>query len=672
MKIVNNKAIKVINFSSVIRLKIMSVLIIILFVNVSAESQTYHLSSPDGRLKMDVQLNQEIQWSVSLNNMMVIGLSPVSLVVDDLILGQNPILISKKTRAIDEKIFPVVPYKSNTIRDQFNELVLNFKGNYSLVFRAYNDGVAYRFQTSFKKEITVNTENLRVNFAPGTNIFFSEEASFMSHYEPAYQDTTLASISEKRFCSLPVLVTSENEVRVLITDADIFDYPNMFLFGTGSNSLTARFPEVVLETALDEREPDLNEKITKEANYIATTNGTRSFPWRAFVITEDDGRLVESEMAYKLSRSNVLEDTHWIKPGKASWDWWNANNIYGVDFRSGLNTASFKYYIDFAAKYHLEYLLMDAYWSKTMTDLSGSIPEINLKEVAAYGKSRNVGVILWVQWKSLDQDMEKTLDQFSQWGIKGVKVDFMQRTDQGMVNYYEKVARECAKRQLVVDFHGSYKPSGLQRAYPNILNFEGVKGGENNKFNASAAPEHNVTLPFTRMVAGPMDYTPGAMINANRNDFRVIHDRPMSMGTRCHQVAMYVVYESPLQMLADSPSNYYQEHETTEFISKIPVTWDETHVLKAKVSDYILLARKKENKWYLGAMTDWTPREMEVDFSFLGDGSYSIEIMQDGVNADRIGNDYKKIIKTVNKGSKLTINLAAGGGWAAIVNKIKD
>ncbi|HEV7621079.1 MAG TPA: glycoside hydrolase family 97 protein, partial [Flavisolibacter sp.] len=602
------------------------------------------------------------------NGQPVIHSGAVALVVDSTELGRNPVVLSKNTKTIKENSLAVVARKSKNVEDHCNELTLLFKGNYGINFRVYDDGIAYRFQTSFKKEIIVNTEKLTVNFEPESKVLFPEEEHFMSHYETSYLDTSLASISKTRFCSLPVLVSSRQGINVLITDADLFDYPNMFMSGTNANSLTACFPNAVLET-LPGRTADRSEKIIKEASYIAKTNGTRSFPWRTFIITSEDSKLVESDMVFKLSRPSSLKDFSWVKPGKVAWDWWNANNIYGVDFRAGLNTATYKYYIDFAAKYNLEYIILDEGWSATTTDLRTSIPNIDLQELINYGKAKNVGIILWVLWKPLEQNMQAVLDKFAQWGVKGIKVDFMQRADQGMVNYYERVAKECAARKLLVDFHGAFKPAGLNRAYPNVINQEGVKGAENNKWSNSITPEHNLTLPFTRMVAGSMDYTPGAMNNAGKKSFRDIFDRPMSMGTRCHQIAMYVVYESPLQMLADSPSNYYREEESTEFISKIPVTWDETHVLDAKVADYILIARKKDNTWYVGAMTDWTPREMAVDLSFLEKGNYTMEIMQDGINADRYGNDYKKTVLKVTKETKLKINLAPGGGWAAIIKK---
>lgn len=644
-------------------------IVTLIVFSITGHAQQYRLASPDGKIHVEIDVGKEVRWKATYEQTPVIASSPVSMVVNGQTLGIDPVVRSKKENQVRTHIRSVVPRKSGILEDHYNELQLNFKGGYAIHFRVYNDGVAYRFQTDLKKDITVDGENVKVNFASPSRVFFPEEESLISHYERSYIDTTLSSIASGRFCSLPVLVRTQEKVNVLITEADLFDYPNMFLSGTGTDALTARFPNVVLEAKPHPDRPDRNEVITKEAPYIARTKGSRNFPWRVFIITPHDGDLVSSELVFKLSRPVALSETAWIKPGKVAWDWYNANNIYGVDFRAGLNTETYKYYIDFASKFGLEYVILDEGWSKTTTDLTAANPDINLQELIHYGKSKNVGIILWMLWKPLDENLETLLDRFASWGAKGIKVDFMQRADQDMVNYYERVAREAGKRKLLVDFHGAYKPTGLHRTYPNVITFEGVKGLENNKWSRQITPEHNVTLPFIRMAAGPMDYTPGSMINANQKSFRSIFDTPMSMGTRCHQVAMYVIYESPLQMLADSPTNYYRETETTSFISRIPTVWDTTVVLDASVGDYILMARKREGTWYVGAMTDWTARELMLDCSFLGEGNYIAEIMQDGMNADRHGNDYKTYAQAVTNKSKLKLSMAPGGGWAAIIRK---
>lgn len=645
--------------------------VIILFLSIFifsgiAHAKDYTVKSPDGKISLNVTVGKTISWSVDFSQKPLILPGEISMKVNDNELGVDSRLSKKSIKTIKTSYEAVVAVKSKIIEDYCNELILKFKGNFELYFRVYNDGIAYRFATSYKEKIKIFDEKSEIKFAGNYRVLFPEEESFISHYERMYKDTSISSISTKQLCSLPVLIQSENNINVAVTETDLYDYPCMFMFGTGENSFTAGFPKAVLKT---EDINDRSEKIIKEADYIAETAGKRTFPWRIFIITDSDEKLVESQMVDKLARPLAIEDASWIKPGKVAWDWWNANNIYGVDFQSGINTKTYKYYIDFASKYGVEYIILDEGWAKSSTNIIESNPNIDLKELIDYGKSKNVGIILWTLWKPLEKNMEEIMDFYHKIGVKGVKVDFMTRADQYMVNYYERVAKEAAKHHLLVDFHGAFKPSGHIRAYPNVLSHEGVQGLEHNKWSEDETPEHDVTLPFTRMIAGPMDYTPGAMINAQKDNFIDIFSRPMSQGTRCHQVAMYVIYESPLQMMADNPSNYLKEAETTSFIASIPVTWDETKVLKAQVADYIVIARRKGVNWYIGAMTDWNEREIAIDLSFLPDGEYKMKIMQDGINANRYASDYKKMVKTVDKKAKITIKMARGGGWCAILNK---
>ncbi|MBW6502426.1 MAG: glycoside hydrolase family 97 catalytic domain-containing protein, partial [Bacteroidales bacterium] len=381
-----------------------------------------------------------------------------------------------------------------------------------------------------------------------------------------------------------------------------------------------------------------------------------------------DGKLIESDLVYKLAEPNRLKETGWIRPGRVAWDWWNANNITGVDFRAGINNDTYKHYIDFASENGIEYIILDEGWYKTGTVLE-SIPEIDVPELCRYGESKNVGVILWVVWKTFWDKIDEAVALYGKWGVKGVKVDFMQRDDQKIVNFYYEAAAKTAEQQLLIDFHGSYKPDGLRRTYPNALTREGVMGLENCKWSRDIDPGHDVTIPFTRMVAGPMDYTPGAMINMERANFNPQFTRPASQGTRVHQMALYIIYESPLQMLSDTPSNYRKEQECTDFIVKVPVVWDDIKVLEAKIGDYLLLARRSGSDWFVGGLTDWTGREMQLDLSFLPPGNYEMEIFQDGLNADRHAQDYKRMIKNVRSGDKMQITLAPGGGFAAKITQ---
>ncbi len=655
------------------RIKLLSGLLIIFAVNTIVKGNEFNLSSPNNEIKLRITVEDKIKWSIFQKGELVLKDCPVSLTIDEKkILGYKAQLISSEEKEIDREIFPVVSNKSAVIKDQYNQLELIFKNDFSIIFRIYDEGVAYRFKTEYKNEIIVRSEELKINFNGYYMSYFPEEESFISHYERLYKHVNVASVKANRFCSLPVLFQNDKNTNILFTEADLYDYPGMFLYGTGKNSLKANFPKYVLATKPRERAPDRSEVITKEANYIARTRGTREFPWRIFIITEEDGKLIESNLVFQLSSPLKLKNTEWIKPGKVAWDWWNANNVYGVDFISGINNNTYKYYIDFASDFGLEYIILDEGWSKTTTNITECKTEIDVKELVEYGKKKNVGIILWTLWKPLGNDLENILDTYRIWGVKGIKVDFMQRADQYMVNYYERVAKEAAKRELLVDYHGSFKPSGLRRAYPNVLSFEGLKGAEQNKWSEDITPMHNVTIPFIRMVAGPMDYTPGAMINAQKKNFKPVFERPMSQGTRIHQLAMYVIYESPLQMLADSPSNYMREPEMMMFLSEVPTVWDETKVLDAKISDYLIVARRSSDEWYIGAMTDWTARTFQIDLSFLEKGNYVAEIYSDGPNASRYAGDFKRTVKTISQSQSLFIELAPGGGWVARIYKPKN
>jgi alpha-glucosidase len=643
-------------------------LVLLLTISVSFGTELfareYELACPDNNLRLKVDVGQKILYSLDYKSTQLIKPSPISLTLNgNRILGANPEVVDVKRRSVDEQIIPVVRVKSKVIADKFDEISIEFKGGFKLIFRAYDDGAAYRFVTDIDGQIEVVAEEATFNFTRNHGIYFPEEQSFQSHSEREYKHLKLGAISDKMFCYVPALVEVEDGPKVLITEAGLEDYPGLYLRGGGNNSLHGKFPAYPLaERARNDRDVP----VTKRADFIAKTTGRRSFPWRVLIVAEKDGDLIESQMVYKLARPCQLDDTSWIKPGKVAWDWWNALNLYGVDFRAGINTETYKYYIDFAAKYGIDYIIFDEGWY-VLGDLTKVVDGMDMEELFRYAKSKNIGIIPWVIWKTLDDQLDVAMDQFERWGAKGLKVDFMQRDDQLMVNYYHKIAKETARRHMLVDFHGAYKPTGLRRAYPNVITREGVRGLEHSKWSTDANPEHNLTIPFLRMVAGPMDYTPGAMINAQKQNFKPIFNRPMSMGTRCHQLAMYVVYESPLQMLSDSPSNYLREPECMEFLARVPTVWDQTKVLDAKVADYVLVARKNGDEWYVGAMTDWTGRELTIDFSFLEPGQHTIDIYKDGINADRFGNDYKKETKTVSNRDKMKIKLAPGGGWAAII-----
>lgn len=642
-------------------------LLILMAWSVSTFAKDYSIKSPDGKIQVTVSVGTNISWSATVGNQPIFTNNTLSLDLGTSVLGANPKVVSAKITSVNENVQTVVAVKSKTVNNHYNQLNLVFKPDYSVSFRLFDNGIAYRFETKIKNDITVKYEEAGLNFSGDYDVLFPEETTVYSHYERNYLDQKINSLGAGRFASLPTLVKTDNNIKIGITEADLFDYPCLFLEATGSNAFKSKFPKVILHA---DPKGDRDIQNVQEADYIAKTSGTRNFPWRVFMISTEDARLVENQLVFLLSRENKITDTSWIKPGLVAWDWWNDNNIYGVDFKSGLDTKTYKYYIDFAAKNNIPYIILDEGWTKSTTNIKEPNPTLDIVELMAYGKSKNVDIILWCLWNPLDAEMDAVLDIYAKWGAKGIKVDFMARSEQYMVNFYERAAKACADRKMLIDFHGAFKPSGMGRAYPNIINHEGVKGLENNKWSKDITPEHDVTLCFTRMLAGPMDFTPGAVRNAQAVDYLISHSNPMSLGTRCHQVAMYVCYDAPLQMLSDSPSNYYREQETTTFISKMPTVWDQTKVLDAKVGDYILMARQKGNDWYLGAMTDWTARSLTLDCSFLGEGTYEIEIMQDGINAGKSAIDYKRVVQQVTKASQLKIEMAKGGGWAAICKKL--
>jgi alpha-glucosidase len=637
-------------------------LVVLLCLGITGFSKDFKLQSPNKKINISVYVGSDLSFSVQNNKESIIDPTRISLeLMNGSILGKNPVFQKKTTNSVNRFIVPEVREKTERIHENYNELKLTFKNNYSVIFRAFDNGVAYRFETTFPGEIEIKKETGAFKFPENYTVYWPKERSFHSNNQVYYDFTSLGELEKKDLGSLPVLLTSANKPSIVIGETALEDSPGMWFNGANGYALEATFPAYPDKT---EQVEDRDVFIRTRLEYIAKTKGTRTFPWRYAAIAEKDGDLITNQLSWLLAEENVIEDPSWIKPGKIAWDWWNANNIYGVDFRAGINTETYKYYIDFASEYGIEYIIMDEGWY-VLGDLLDIVPEIDMEELIRYGNEKNVGIILWVVWKTLDDQLEQALDQFEKWGVKGVKVDFMDKDDQWMVNYYHKIARETAKRKLLVDFHGSYKPAGIRRKYPNVLTREGVNGGEQYKWSMRQTPEHNLITPFSRMVAGPMDYTPGAMNNAQKKDFKPIFDTPMSMGTRCHQLGMYVIYESPLQMLCDNPSNYRREEECMEFLSAVPAVWDETVVLDAKISDYLVVARRSGNEWYIGAMGDWDAHDLSFDFNFLNGKQYKMVSYKDGLNADRNAIDYKREETQVTKSSKLNIHLAPGGGWVA-------
>ena len=649
----------------------------LLMLSMSAFAQKqYILQSPDKDITVTIEAGEQLTYAVTHGNTCVLTPSSIGMkLADGTMLGTKPAVKSAKTRSVNQ-VLPSPLYKKAQIPEVYEELTLTFKGNYKVIFRAYDAGVAYRFETDFRKPIVIENETADFNFdadyhalvpfvlrrAGQKGALISQQ--FYSSFENTYTDTILSHMDPQKLAFLPLLVELNDGKKVVITEADLEDYPGMYLRNAngkyGLSAVHAGYPKVREQGGHN----NLQWMVKEREDYVAKTDGKRAFPWRIVTISENDKELANNDLVYLLASPNRIGDVSWIKPGKVAWDWWNWWNLYDVDFAAGINNDTYKYYIDFASQYGIEYVILDEGWAvNKQADLFQVIPEINLPELVKYGAERNVGLVLWAGYAAMDKDMEHVCQHYSEMGIKGFKVDFMDGDDQMIVDFYYRMAATAAKYHLFIDFHGAYKPTGLNRTYPNVLNHEGVYGMEQERWDSkSDFVTNEVTIPFIRMLAGPMDYTQGAMRNAGKYSFTAIYTEPMSQGTRCRQLAEYVIYESPFNMLCDSPSNYIREDECTRFIASVPTTWDETIVLDGKVGEYLVIARRKDFRWYVGAITNWEERDLELDLSVLPNfGAKSGRIFRDGINANRAARDYKAEQIQV-MGNKVKVHLAEAGG----------
>ncbi|MDP4261224.1 MAG: glycoside hydrolase family 97 protein [Bacteroidota bacterium] len=659
-------------------MKKFSVLFALVFTAGLAQAQKtkiFKLPSPDNKFLITIHAGERITWSVIHDQLPVIIPSAISIQLDNgEVLGRNVQVSSSKQETIHET-FNAVNYKKDKVENNCNQLTLACKGDYGIIFRAYNDGVAYRFFTKKKEELVIQTEQAEFNFDKDYTAFIPstsdlrEGERYSCSFEEFYTETPVSKFNKDTLGYLPLLIQLDNNKKAVLLEADLQDYPGMFvqLNQQTQYGIKGDFAPYPLEESIGVRSK-LNYMVRKRADYIAKVKGTRNFPWRIIVVSEQDKDLLNNDMVQRLSEPGKIENTSWIKPGKVAWDWWNDWNISHVDFKAGINTPTYKYYIDFAADNHIEYIILDEGWSNDW-DLNKLNPAIDLEALLNYSKQKNVGLILWTTWYALTRDIDGLCQKYASMGVKGFKVDFLDRDDQKVVSSCYEIAEIAAKHQLMLDFHGMFKPQGLQRTWPNVVNFEGVRGMEYMKWRPDErVPKHEVSLPFVRMMAGPLDYTPGAMRNVTKGNARPSNSLPVSMGTRCHQVAMYIVYEAPLEMLADNPTVYKKEQECTDFIAKVPTTFNETIGLDGKFGEYLLIARRKNNVWYIGAMTNWNARDITVDLSFLGEGNFEAEIFSDGINADRDATDYSKEIRKVSANDKLNIHLESGGGWAGRIH----
>lgn len=647
-----------------------------------AKDVNYRVTSPDGHISATVMVGEDIRYSVSRDEQTLIAPSTISMNLSDgTVFGQND-KVRKTVRTSFDDTFSTVAYKKAEVRDNYNQILLTFK-EFSLIFRAYDDGVAYRFISNLDKKKTyeVISEQAEFNFGEDRQAFIpyvnsgakTVEGQYFNSFENTYTVQNLSQWRKDRLAFLPLVVAADEGVKILITEADLTNYPGMHVIGTeGSNSLKGTFapyPKVIEQGGHNR----LQGMVKERENFIAKTSGDEVFPWRVIMVSTSDSQLAVNDMVWKLSpKQDVGTDYGWVKPGKVAWDWWNDWNLYGVDFKAGINNETYKYYIDFASTHGIAYVILDEGWAVNLqADLFQVIPEIDIQELVDYGKERGVGIILWAGYWAFNRDMEKVCRHYSEMGVKGFKVDFMDRDDQLMVNFHARAAETAARYDLMLDFHGTYKPTGLSRRWPNVVNYEGVHGLEQMKWKPKECDQvtYDVTVPFIRMAAGPMDYTQGAMRNASKSNYRPVYNEPMSQGTRCRQLAEYVVFDSPLNMLCDSPSNYIAEVECTEFIAACPETWDESLGVNGEIGKYITIARRSGDAWYVGALTNWDERALTLDLSFLGEGEWSLDIFQDGPNAEKAARDYVHTTATVPADRKITAHLAPGGGWAAKITR---
>lgn len=630
-------------------------------------AKDFKLSSPDGKTSVSIEVTDGITCEVFRNEASLVKLSAVDLDTD---VKDSWKIRKVRTRSHKEVLYPVIWQKSSVVEDEYNALTVDFAGGRTIEWRAYDNGVAYRWTMSYTKPFKVVEECAELTFAYDAEIWYpAENNGFYSANEQKFTRMPLDELEQGRLASLPVLLSSGGS-KVLVTESDLLDYAGMWMEkAEDHHAMKAVFPKFPKKL---EKSGDRDEFVRDREDWIASYQDGTSFPWRIVAIADEDKDLLVNNLVYQLATPSE-GDWSWVKPGKVQWDWWHDLNLSGVDFKAGLNTETYKYYIDFAASEGIDYVILDEGWS-LKEDILALNPDIDVPGLISYAAEKGVDVVLWCTWLKLDERLEEAMDKFVEWGVKGIKVDFMSRDDQPMVQYYTKVSEAAAKRRLLVDFHGCYKPTGLHRTYPNVITFEGVYGMEQSKVDQDKiiGPEHNLTLPFTRMVAGPMDYTPGAMLNAHKKDWHPNYSSPHGMGTRCHSLAMYIIFESPFQMLCDSPSNYMEEPECMDFLSAVPTVWKKTVPLAAEVGRYAVVAREGEDgTWYVGAMAGPDSRSIDVDLDFLPSGRWSVQTWQDGVNAEKNAEDFAQVAFEVCNTDKLNIKMCNEGGYVAVIKALK-
>jgi alpha-glucosidase len=636
--------------------------------------QSYLLYSPDSSIRLEIKTNEKLSWHLYSGKELLIQSTGIDLQLKDKKkLSDKLVVSSHQYKKTNETIIVPIPYRRKTIVDKYNQLELIFKEPFSVQFRLYNEGMAYRIGTRFKDSMIIENENALFEVDGNASIWFAHMDKrqnadrFHTSFEAIYAKQILSTIPDTMLTYAPVTISLANGYHLAISDAGLFDYPGMFLQKKGNGLQGIFAPFAAKEKLMEGEFPQY--VVTERADYIAKTKGTRMLPWRAVLIAKKDIDLPSNDLLYILGDRSQINDVSWIKYGKGTDEWITGINLFNIPFKAGLNTATYKYYIDFAKRFGFDQVMLDAGWSE-VKDLFKINPDIDMNELVAYAKKSDIRLMLWTLCSTLDKQLDSALKQFSKWGIASIMTDFMDRDDQKMVNFYHRIAKACAENKISIMFHGAFPPKGFNRTWPNAITQEGVLGAEWNIWSELATPDHNVAIAYTRMLAGPLDYEPGLLLNAQKDQFRPIGKNPMSIGTRCHQLAMFAVYDSPLQIFSGNISQGLKEPEFMQLLGSIPTTWDETKILQGKVGEYIVTARRKEADWYIAALNNSVPRDITLQFDFLDDGNYKTTICKDGLNAHNYAADYELIENMFQKNGSVTIHLATGGGF--VIRLIKN
>lgn len=649
-------------------------LVAFLFYSNSFAADKPVLYSPDKTIRVEITLaSPQLAYSVYMDGKKILQNCYINLELSkDLRLSTSRRYRILKPVSVNETILAQIPVSRKIIQNIYNEITISFDYHFRLIFRAYNDGIAYRIATSFKDSISVVNETAQFNFTGDAHAWApviqkrEDVDVFHTSFEELYPYKSLDNLSPGDYMYSPVLVNTTNDIKVAITESDLDDYPGMFLQGKSSNTLQAAFAPYPLEERIVEGDyPEM--VVSKRAGFIARTNGTRNFPWRVLIISREDKDLPANDLVYRLAAPTKIKEASWIHPGKCTDEWIIDINLFNVPFKSGVNTASYKYYIDFAKRFGLDRIMMDAGWSNTK-DLFDINPNLDMDTLSAYAKQQGIKLSMWTLSMTLDKQLDSALKQFQKWGVDFIMTDFIDRDDQPTVNFYKRITEACAKAHLMIMFHGAYAPKGFNRTYPNNITREGVLGSEYNAWSDRVTPRHNLTIPFTRMLAGPLDYEPGLLDNATTKQFKPIWGKVMSQTTRCQQLAMFVVYDSPMQIFSGNPSQGLQEPAFMKLLGSIPASWDTTIIAAGKVGSYIITARKKNNDWFIGGMAD-SSRDVHINLSFLDKGNYAATICKDGINADRNAMDYVIEEKTLRANDALDLRIANGGGFLVRLKK---